>query len=118
MNNVNYVATSSFSRYIMKQNVNLFTLISKTYRSKIVNTLFKVKLQALTIQLAALRKSNFPYTFNWWIYSGVDNLWIGPEPSVASQDHPEPDRATQESLRASQNHSRVTQSQLKPVRAS
>ena len=46
----------------MKRNVNLVTSISKEDRTKIVKTLFKVKLQVLAIKLAALLKRNFPYT--------------------------------------------------------
>ena len=44
----------------MKQNVNSDKLISEKDKVRIVNTLFKVKLQVVTIQLAALLKRSFP----------------------------------------------------------
>ena len=56
----------------MKRNVNLVTSISKEDRTKIVKTLFKVKLQVLAIKLAALLKRNFPYTF----FRGISRVTI------------------------------------------
>ena len=46
----------------MKQFVNLVTLINQKDRAKMLNTLFKTKLQAVPIQFVALVKSNFLYS--------------------------------------------------------
>ena len=43
----------------MEQNLNPVTSTSEEDRVRIVSTLFKVKLQTMTIQLAALLKRNF-----------------------------------------------------------
>ena len=43
------------------RNLDLATLISKKYRLRKVNTLFKVKLQMMSMQFAALLKRNFRF---------------------------------------------------------
>ena len=60
-----WVDTVSLSLFcyasVMKQNVNLVKSISKMDRIRTVNILFKVKLQALALELTALPKSCSPY---------------------------------------------------------
>ena len=63
MNTVSYIFTSSPSCEITKRNVNIVTLISKKDRARVVNTLFKVKFQALLIQRSALLKKELSRYF-------------------------------------------------------
>ena len=58
INTVSLIVTTSPFCYasIMKQNVNPVKLISEKDRIRIVNILFKVNLQSLVIELAALLK--------------------------------------------------------------
>ena len=58
------LSTSSFAS-VMQRNVNSVILISEKERARIVSYLFKVKLQAVTVQLlAALLKTYFSYGLN------------------------------------------------------
>ena len=61
------MVTSSTSRFasVMQRNVNSVILISEKERARTVSFLFKVKLQAVTVQLlAALLKAYFSYGLN------------------------------------------------------
>ena len=56
-----------FYSWVIEWNITSVTLISENNKSRILNTLFKVKLLALVEQLLALLKRKFPYAF----FSGV-----------------------------------------------
>ena len=53
----------------MKQNIIPVTLVYEKDKVRIVDTLFKVILLALVVQLAALLKNNFAYAFFFWEFS-------------------------------------------------
>ena len=65
-----YIVTSSTSCYscVIKWNITPVTLISENNKSRILNTLLKVKLLALVEQLIALLKRNFPTHFFFFFF--------------------------------------------------
>ena len=75
-----YIVTSSTSCYscVIKWNITPVTLISENNKSRILNTLLKVKLLALVEQLIALLKRKFPthfFFFNFYLFIFV--FWGG-----------------------------------------
>ena len=66
-----YIVTSSTSCYscVIKWNITPVTLISDNNKSRILNTLLKVKLLALVEQLIALLKRKFPTHFFFFLIS-------------------------------------------------
>ena len=63
MSTVSFIVTTFPFCYasVMKQNVNSVKFISEKDRVRMMNTFFKVKLQVLAIQFAALIKRTFTY---------------------------------------------------------